>query len=757
MFKIKSAVWMLNIAFIVANLLIVSACSARPQPTQTALPPIETNKPVPQSDQFAGLPFHLMGETVEAGGYIIKIENIRLNPRSISVSADITNNSERPIDLSSALNLYAPDGFRILPNDMAGSLEPGNSTQLEFSYALPMPFAQSEIMEYRLVFTPFGWSGPVIVYLLVESLPDVPAPPTPREEDIPRPVTPQGNAPSTQPYNGITGDPWKMLVLIYPNIDTDYVENGQNKHLTATMPAADVAAMKADFMDNLPHQNIVYDYSGNTAEMEAHVIEVSRPLTNLAPIGSGYWPDPDVTRQELDLYAPPGKYDSVIVFWQVSNPNTGQSLPTYGWGLGYWPYDFANGMTYATVFNISWVWPNDGCHGEVFLHEWLHGVTGFYKDHLGFAFNVEDLHGAEEAGYQDDYTQDGCWDLWLRDYMRGLVYENNQRKALVPETWQSGSITTHHINGWRGEYFNNETLSGIPVLVRDDADLNFFWELNSPHPLINADHFSARWTRSLTFSAGTYRFNATRDDGLRIYVDNNLILDKWFYGYTNESVDYYLTSGPHIIKVEMYEIDGWASTILNIVPIAQSNTFRSAGTYDGYIWESVETSNIGLNYRSADTTFILGDDNSDRQYRAILAFNTSALPDNAIIKKITLKIRQQGYAVGTDPFTTHGGLKVDIRKPYFGTSLSLLANDFQAAANGSAIGTFGTTSVNSWYTAILGNSAFPFINLTGTTQFRLRFAKDDNDDMSADYMRFISGDYATASARPTLIIEYQTP
>jgi hypothetical protein len=756
MHKIKSAVWILNIAFIVTNLLIVSACSARPQSIQTGLPSIEANKPIPQSDQFAGLPIHLVGETVEAGGYIITIENIRLNPRAISVAATITNNSDHPIDLSSALNLYAPDGYRITPDGVEGSLEPGSSTQLEFSYTLPNPFVEQQIMGYRLVFTPFGWSGAVVVFLLVDSLPDVPIPPTPREEDIPRPLTPEGNEPSTQAYNGITGDPWKMLVLIYPNIDTDYVENGQNKHLTATMPAADVAAMKADFMDNLPHQNVVYDYSGNTAELEAHVIEVSRPLTNLAPIGSGYWPDPDVTREELDLYAPPGKYDSVIIFWQTSNPNTGQTLPTYGWGLGYWPYDFANGMTYATVFNISWVWPNDSCKGEVFLHEWLHGVTGFYKDHLGFPFNIEDLHGAEEAGYQWDFDQDGCWDMWLRDYMRGLVYENGQRKALVPETWQSGSITTHHINGWRGEYFNNETLSGIPILVRDDADLNFFWELNSPHPLLNADHFSARWTRSLTFSAGTYRFNATRDDGLRIYVDNNLILDKWFYGNTNESVDHYLTSGPHIIKVEMYEIDGWASTILNITPIAQSNTFRSAGTYDGYIWESMETSSVGLNYRSADTTFILGDDNSDRQYRAILSFNTSALPDNAIIKKITLKIRQQGY-VGTDPFTTHGGLKVDIRKPNFGTSLYLLASDFQAAANGSAIGTFGTTSVNSWYTAILGNTAFPFINLTGTTQFRLRFAKDDNDDMSADYLRFISGDHATASARPTLIIEYQTP
>ena len=49
------------------------------------------------------------------------------------------------------------------------------------------------------------------------------------------------------------------------------------------------------------------------------------------------------------------------------------------------------------------------------------------------------------------------------------------------------------------------------------------------------------------------------------------------------------------------------------------------------------------------------------------------------------------------------------------------------------------------------------MNKTGTTQFRLRFLTDDNNDNAADYMKFFSGNYATASARPTLIIEYYVP
>jgi hypothetical protein len=186
-------------------------------------------------------------------------------------------------------------------------------------------------------------------------------------------------------------------------------------------------------------------------------------------------------------------------------------------------------------------------------------------------------------------------------------------------------------------------------------------------------------------------------------------------------------------------------------------TLRSTGANDGWVLESSETSGKGGTMDAAATTFRLGDDTADKQYRSILSFNTINLPDTAVITKVTLKIRQSGLPVGTNPFTTHGGLKVDIRKPYFGTSANLVASDFQAGANKSAIGTFSSTPISSWFSALLSNTAFPYINLTGTTQFRLRFAKEDNDDMSADYMRFISGNHATVSARPTLVIEYYVP
>jgi hypothetical protein len=369
---------------------------------------------------------------------------------------------------------------------------------------------------------------------------------------------------NTATAQNVTGDPWKMLILVYRNIDTDYVDiDGQTKHLTATMPQQEAQNMVQSFL-NQPHRGNVYDFSDHLAELEANVLYVDRALTNLEPIANGFWPSPAVTQPELDQYAPDGLYDSVIVFWQASHPTTGQSIPTYGWGLGYWPGDYANGMTYASVFNLNWVWTNDTCEGEVFLHEWLHGVTGFYMS-LGFPFPYEDLHGAEEAGYTVDAN--GCWKPWLRDYMRGLVYENGQPKALVPATWHSGSVTTHDIEGWRAEYYNNDTLTDLPVVVRDDAAIDFQWYEASPHPLLAVDHFSARWTKDVNFGGGHTVFKLFRDDGLRVYIDGTRIFNEWSHGLEWDYIDVNVTAGWHTVRVEYYEDYGWAGATVQWFPL----------------------------------------------------------------------------------------------------------------------------------------------------------------------------------------------
>ena len=95
------------------------------------------------------------------------------------------------------------------------------------------------------------------------------------------------------------------------------------------------------------------------------------------------------------------------------------------------------------------------------------------------------------------------------------------------------------------EYFDNSTLSGDPVLTRTDDAIDFDWGAGGPSFVLPFDLFSARWTRTKTYAAGTYRFSVTGDDGIRVLVDGTPVIDGWFYqGPTTYTADVPLSAGP---------------------------------------------------------------------------------------------------------------------------------------------------------------------------------------------------------------------
>lgn len=183
--------------------------------------------------------------------------------------------------------------------------------------------------------------------------------------------------------------------------------------------------------------------------------------------------------------------------------------------------------------------------------------------------------------------------------------------------------------------------------------------------------------------------------------------------------------------------------------------FRSTGTQDGWVLESTRTSSKGGSLNRPATTLRVGDDASNRQYRTILSFNTSSLPDNAIITKVTLKIKYAGR-VGTNPFNTHGKMLVDIRRGAFSGSAALQLTDFQAAATKNNVGNVPSKLTNRWYIKTWTSGILSYVNKKGITQIRLRFYKGDNGDSGADYLKLYSGN-AGAASRPQLIIEYRLP
>ncbi|MGC1376671.1 MAG: hypothetical protein WA821_10620, partial [Anaerolineales bacterium] len=184
-----------------------------------------------------------------------------------------------------------------------------------------------------------------------------------------------------------------------------------------------------------------------------------------------------------------------------------------------------------------------------------------------------------------------------------------------------------------------------------------------------------------------------------------------------------------------------------------TRTFSSVATQDGWVLELGENSNSGGSMNSTALTFQLGDDAANRQYRAILSFDTSSLPDNAIISSVTLKIMPGGAPVGKPNLL--GTLWVDVRKGPFGVA-ALQLGDFNAAASALKVGAFDKTPpASGWYSAALNPAGRSNINKTGLTQFRLYFALDDNNNHIADFMKFLSGD--SLSNKPVLVITYTIP
>ena len=120
------------------------------------------------------------------------------------------------------------------------------------------------------------------------------------------------------------------------------------------------------------------------------------------------------------------------------------------------------------------------------------------------------------------------------------------------------------INNWKGEYFNNIGLAGTPVLVRDDANIAFNWGSGSPAAGIPSDNFSVRWTRNVSFAPGTYIFSATTDDGVRLWVNNQLVIDRWVnQNSTTHAAEVTLGGGIVPVRMEYYENGGGATAHLS--------------------------------------------------------------------------------------------------------------------------------------------------------------------------------------------------
>jgi uncharacterized protein YraI len=137
-------------------------------------------------------------------------------------------------------------------------------------------------------------------------------------------------------------------------------------------------------------------------------------------------------------------------------------------------------------------------------------------------------------------------------------------------SWSQVGVNTPN---WRGEYYNNSNLIGGPSLIRDDVNIDFNWGDNSPAPSINKDNFSVRWTRTLVLPAGKHKFTTRTDDGVRLWVNNQLIIDRWVpQSLTTKEAEIDLFGGPVTIKMEYFDRTGGAEAHLSWVKVTTPPT-----------------------------------------------------------------------------------------------------------------------------------------------------------------------------------------
>lgn len=163
--------------------------------------------------------------------------------------------------------------------------------------------------------------------------------------------------------------------------------------------------------------------------------------------------------------------------------------------------------------------------------------------------------------------------------------------------------------GLAATYYDNQDFTGATV-KRTDPTVNFSWGAGSPDPAIASDTFSARWLGQVQAAyTETYTFYATADDGVRVWVNGNLIIDQGTQPGVEGFGTVALTAGQsYPIKVEYLQSTGtasvslsWssASTAKQIVPTA--NLFPASEASDTVCGTANENQALTLSCPAGET------------------------------------------------------------------------------------------------------------------------------------------------------------
>jgi hypothetical protein len=169
-----------------------------------------------------------------------------------------------------------------------------------------------------------------------------------------------------------------------------------------------------------------------------------------------------------------------------------------------------------------------------------------------------------------EYTGVAFADEFGRKIPEGQPFDFFYDKFQLPLEWIISYYRMDTFNPvkYPGVFTNAIKAGAIKTDSTSSNKLEFIW-WNAPYKNIPEEHFAVVANSSFNFPKGNYTFGITADDGVRLYVDDKLVMNEWDdsnYSY-NDELHHEVTfplEGTHRLKIEYYDQTGFATLMLNI-------------------------------------------------------------------------------------------------------------------------------------------------------------------------------------------------
>ncbi|URM33424.1 glucosaminidase domain-containing protein [Cytobacillus firmus] len=202
-------------------------------------------------------------------------------------------------------------------------------------------------------------------------------------------------------------------------------------------------------------------------------------------------------------------------------------------------------------------------------------ASGYREDAVKVTINDTDKPGNEKDVH------------WIEIRYKDVVRSGKVDFLIQPYT---EAADLDPADGWLAEYYPTNDLTGNPVIhggkesFSPIESLNFNWGDGSPGPLIPANGFSSRFTKKINISEeGYYYFNVKADDGVKVKVDNTLLIDSPKYQSSLlRQAGITLTEGIHEISIDYFEGSGQSSISIEMLP--GKSLFNGAEEVLRYNW-----------------------------------------------------------------------------------------------------------------------------------------------------------------------------